>query len=444
MPKNESLLYAAPRKFFRSSGFAAAAVASALLLVGNAAWADKEKNSQPVKLLTSIPIPPTAANVGQNFYSYDISFVDQKTQMYFLADRSNNVVDVIDASSAAFVTQLSANPPFAGFVSAADCAALPGGNPGGSCVGPNGVVSWGNWLFVTDGNSRVVTIDLRTGNTVGDVQTKAGDPNRADELAYDPKDGVILAINNADIIPFGSLIKVNKKTGSLTLQTTIPFTNATNGAEQPIWNPADGHFYLSIPQINGVASTGAVYKIHPKTGAVEVIQIDFCSPAGLSLGPDHTALIGCNVVFDVDGNVWNTTGKITANPQDVILSLTTGSILFHVFGTGAGDEVWYNSGDNNYYATGSGSPYRPLPAATSFGTTPMAVIDAETGDIVQTLATYNAPAVGATNTPPEHPAGTSHSVAANAKNNLVFVPFPSNNAYPDCLTGCIAVFGRSE
>jgi hypothetical protein len=35
-------------------------------------------------------------------------------------------------------------------------------------------------------------------------------------------------------------------------------------------------------------------------------------------------------------------------------------------------------------------------------------------------------------------------VAANAKNNLVFVPFPSNNAYPDCLTGCIAVFGRSE
>jgi hypothetical protein len=52
--------------------------------------------------------------------------------------------------------------------------------------------------------------------------------------------------------------------------------------------------------------------------------------------------------------------------------------------------------------------------------------------------------VGTTNTLPDHPAGTSHSVAANAKNNLVFVPFPSNNAYPDCLTGCIAVFGRSE
>ena len=84
----------------------------------------------------------------------------------------------------------------------------------------------------------------------------------------------------------------------------------------------------------------------------------------------------------MDGNLWNTTGNITANPQVVILSLTTGSILFHVFGAGVGDQVWYNSGDNNYYATGSGSPFRPLPAATAFGTTPMAVIDAATGDLV--------------------------------------------------------------
>jgi len=296
-------------------------LAAVSLLVTESAWADgndKDKNNGPVNLLKTIPIPPTAANVGQNFYSYDISFVDQKTQTYYLADRSNVVVDVIDASQAAFVTQLSANPPFAGFVSAADCAARPGGNPGGSCVGPNGVVAAFPWLFVTDGNSRVVTIDLRNGNTVGDVQTKAGDPNRADELAYDPKDGIILAINNADTIPFGTLIKVNKTTGALTVQTTIPFPNATGGAEQPQWDPVDGRFFLSIPEINGVASTGAVYKIHPMTGAFEVAaQIDFCSPAGLSLGPDHTALIGCNTVFDVQGNVWIAppTGTITANPQ---------------------------------------------------------------------------------------------------------------------------------
>src|ERR1700730_326232 len=89
-----SIVHTVLRKYLWSSALAAA-VASALLMVGSAAWADKEKNSGPVKLLTTIPVPPTAANVGQNLYSYDISFVDQKTQMYYLADRSNNVVDEI-------------------------------------------------------------------------------------------------------------------------------------------------------------------------------------------------------------------------------------------------------------------------------------------------------------------------------------------------------------
>jgi hypothetical protein len=52
-----------------------------------------------------------------------------------------------------------------------------------------------------------------------------------------------------------------------------------------------------------------------------------------------------------------------------------------------------------------------------------------------------------------HPAGTAHSVAANAANNLVFVPLAANNAFSafavpgggpvdDCEKGCIAVFGR--
>ena len=35
-------------------------------------------------------------------------------------------------------------------------------------------------------------------------------------------------------------------------------------------------------------------------------------------------------------------------------------------------------------------------------------------------------------------------MAVNAENNFVFVPLAANNAFPDCLKGCIAVFGRSE
>ena len=76
--------------------------------------------------------------------------------------------------------------------------------------GPNGVVAAFPWLFVTDANSRVVTINLRNGNTVGDVSTGGAPGLRADELAYDANDGLLLVVNNADTPPFATLINVNK------------------------------------------------------------------------------------------------------------------------------------------------------------------------------------------------------------------------------------------
>ena len=43
----------------------------------------------------------------------DISYVDQATQTYYLADRSNKAVDVVDARTGQFLTQILAN--FKGF-----------------------------------------------------------------------------------------------------------------------------------------------------------------------------------------------------------------------------------------------------------------------------------------------------------------------------------------
>ena len=42
------------------------------------------------------------------------------------------------------------------------------------------------------------------------------------------------------------------------------------------------------------------------------------------------------------------------------------------------------------------------------------------------------------------PASTAHSVAADAKNKHVFAPLSANNVYPDCLTGCIAVYWHGD
>src|SRR5207244_1153671 len=69
------------------------------------------------------------------------------------------------------------------------------------CAGPNGVVATFPWLFVTDAGSRVVTIDLRNGATVADIVTRAGEPTRADELAYNQRDALLLVINNASTPP---------------------------------------------------------------------------------------------------------------------------------------------------------------------------------------------------------------------------------------------------
>jgi hypothetical protein len=165
--------------------------------------------------------------------------------------------------------------------------------------------------------------------------------------------------------------------------------------------------------------------------------------------------VGCNTVYDTAGNLWSTTGTVTAAPQDVIIDAKTGKIEAHVYGVGAGDEVWFNAGDGNYYATGSGSPFRPLPSATAQGSTPLDVVDAGEKRILQQVSTFNVPAVGTGNSTTQHPAGTAHSVAANAANNWIFVPLGANNAFSafavpgggpvsDCETGCIAVFGHPD
>jgi hypothetical protein len=429
-----------------------AAVVAILLPIANAARGDEGDNKKgAVTLLKIIPVPVRTGvnNTAGALYSFDISWVDQATQTYYLADRSNRAVDIVDAKTQTFLGQLDATPHFAGVSPPAFATAT---------AGPNGVVAAGHCLFVTDAPSRVVSFNTTSfpPTQVSDVHTSAS-ANRADELAYDPKDKKLLVINNADTPPFGTLITVNPATCALTPPTAanlIPFdaahgVDAQDGAEQPAWHPGTGKFYLSIPVIGALVKDGGVIRIDPTTGAIEhTFPIEFCSPAGLTVGPKNELLIGCNRVFDTAGAVWDPNGTVTAAPKDVILNVKTGATK-DVLGVGAGDEVWFNEGDGNYYATGSGSPFRPLPAATAKGATPLGVIDADSGKLIQSVSTYNVPAVTGV-----HPASTAHSVAADAANNLLFVPLGANNAFsafavpnggpvPDCEKGCIAVFGRS-
>jgi hypothetical protein len=435
-------------------------LAVAPVLVTGGALADNSgKKVEPaVHLLNSIPIPVSPTNTLTGTFSFDISFVDQSDGTYYLADRNNQAVDALFAES--IVKQIVPSPghaPFAGISPPAFSTAT---------AGPNGVVAAFPWLFVTDAPSRVLSFDLRQNPplTVGDVNTLAGEPTRADELAYDPKDGLILAINNASTPPFGTLVSVNQTTGALAVVKNIFFdtahgVDAENGAEQPVWDPGTQKFYLSIPQLGPNPTQGAVIRISTDGTVEATYLIDFCSPAGLALGPKEDLLVGCNTIWeDTDGALWtgNADRRIhTAAPQLVILNAVTGSIEANVTGAGVGDEVWFNKGDNHYYAASSGSnlapnalfPARPpvgtataAPVNVSQGAATLDIIDALSETLDQRVPTLNVPADPAGS----HPAGTAHSVAADADTNHVFVPLAANNAVPNCLTGCITINGRYD
>jgi len=450
MFRHDSLLNAVLRKHFRLSA-ATAGVASALLLTGSGAWAQTSTATGPVSLLFTIPVPVAASNTTGGMYGFDISWVDPVTQTYYLGDRSNAAVDAFNANTGTFIRHITATPPFAGVKLNAAGTAV-----NNNISGPNGVTtglvgSGQNCLFAGDGDSRVVSFALPSGSQVSSLST--GGLFRADEMAFDPKDGLLIAANNADSPPFATVIAVGPRCG-MVISKKITFSFATNGAEQAVWDPTTQRFYMSVPSISGTTATpgptGAIAVINPLTGIVEKqLPINYCMPAGLALGPNQTFLAGCSVVYDTLGDPWSGSDTNTADPLQVIID-TTGAYSY-VSGIGSSDEVAFNSGDNHFYTGTSNSPYSAHPVASKTGATSttdqaaaiLGVIDATSQTLDQIVPTFNVPGVmPLLGPPPGHPAGSSHSVAVNALNNWVFVPHPANNAIPGCLTGCIGVYGR--
>jgi len=429
------------RKRYLALSLLLAAIVPALLLGAGSSRADgdDDKSNGAVRFLRSVPVPGFHLNTTSpgKMIVFDISWVDQATQLYYLADRSNAVIDVVNAKTDTFVRQIDGK--FKGFTGSNDTS------------GPNGVVVIGRpghqFLIVTDAPSRVVSIDLQTDKIVNEVTTGGADGNRADELAFDPVNNIVMPVNNADDPPFATLIKVNPNTGVLTQPKNvegvdrITFTDATNGAEQPVWDPGTGKFYISIPEIGGGGGkgpTGAVKRINQHTATVEAtFLVQHCQPAGLSVGPHGDLLIGCSVIFNEAGTAWTgLTDPSTAAPIQVILDAKTGAIDKMVAGVGGSDEVWFNAGDGRYYTASRANP-GAVPNGTNPPTDPvLGVIDAESKTLIQLVPTFNTP-----NPTLPVPRGTAHSVAVNEHNNHVFVPLPANNVFPGCQTGCIAVFG---
>ena len=338
---------------------------TATIVVASLCVAMASASATELKAVDSIAIP------GEALTNFDISYIDQASQRYYFADRSNKSVDVLDVRTDTFVGRVG------GFVG----VRVKDGKPQGDTSGPDGVLSTGSEIWAGDGDSTVKVINAAT------LQVRAvlgtGGHTRLDEMAYDPKDQIFIGVNNAEDPPYATLISTQDDHRVI---GKIRFPTASDGAEQPQYNAEDGLFYMAIPELDHNPQKGGVAVIDPLTGAlVRMLQVEHCRPAGLAFGPAGNFLLGCSA----DGK------KMPA--VMTIMNARSGKVVAVVEGIGGADMVDYNHRNGQYYATSRSSPQGPT----------LAVIDAHTNTLVQTLPL---------------PGGKPHSVASSEISGKVYVP----------------------
>lgn len=353
------------------------------------------------RCLTAITIP------GNPLRTFDISWVNPDRAEYYLGDRSNNGIDIIDTHTLTFKRTITG---FVGVVLNPKTGAVDNNHSG-----PDGVTSHGRWLYAGDGNSTLKVIDLNAPTSPIRQTISTGGSTRVDEMALTTDGTLLLAANNAEDPPFATLFAANgdaavSKTSIITkisVDPTIIPAGFGLSLEQPAWDPETERFYTSIPiiannppgcnfgQLAGpITCHGGLLVTNPfSPGAVEgafdpatntgVVPLPACSPNGATVGLHDNLLLGC------------TPGNNPSDTQTLVINATT-KMSLSVNGITGSDEVFFNAGDNRYY----------LGANRAIGGAQLGVINAKSNFLIETIPQSSG----------------SHSVAADSRRNLIFVP----------------------
>jgi hypothetical protein len=360
-----------------------------VLLIASAGLAVASDRS--VAFLTAINPPSTR--------SFDISWVENSTGKYFLADRANNAIDLVNASADTFAGFIGQGV-FVGSIPAAKCAA--GGN---TCSGPDGVLTdTAGLVWAGDGNSTIKVLNP-TPNTGAAALIKSiptcpatssacgtGGKFRADEESFDPVDHLILIANDAEgFLTFVHVDDTSPATSSVvghffysdnTLGvpgSVAGHPTAGNGLEQSVFVPQTGLFYQAVPGCTSCspATTGFIDVFDPASMTlVNTFPVAGCDngPTGLALGPNQRFLGACD-------------------NGAAAVEVRHGQVHKIVSGVGGADEIWFNPGDDNFYLAIGGPPAM------------LGVVNANDDHVVAVLTGKG-----------------GHSVAAYAANNHIFDP----------------------
>jgi hypothetical protein len=438
-------------------------------------------------------VPVTAVSIGPNVLSsFDISWDNPEVHAYFLSDRSNQAVDVIDTVTKSQSKLLPGQ--FAGSVATADCGGVANG-----CNGPNGVHSFNNngrvEVWADDGPctgpgrdgactascpyyaepaqfipgttdlptgpvptqynntncSTVKVIDYATGSLIANIPTGGG--FRADETCYDPVDHLVEVANDSEQ-PWPWINYISTDTYKVVARILV--VGATNGLEQCKWNARNGLIYANVPEINGDGNDdvdGNTYVIDPRVFPPRVVNkfdipVGQCAgPQGMAIGPAPQIMLGCNaegppeVPTGCSLTLPTTTNAPATEPTNpcagsgpqntAVLDENTGRLIKVLPNQGGNDEVWFNPGDGLYFlAQGSHLTEQYLGIVSS---EPIRVIQDISIDVPNCTSLF-------TTCKP-------HSVAADPIQNEVYLPIeggvsticgmfpPATNAQ-----GCVAVF----
>jgi hypothetical protein len=360
----------------------------------------------------------TAINPGTHpLVSFDISWVDPVLKKYFLADRSNNQIDVIDPST--FMNVPIGKGLFAGVGADSEHS------------GPDGVLTLQaaggvTEVWVGDHPGKVWVLDASTGSPISGFTNPilVGGTTRADELCFDPTHHLIMIASPGVDPPFVTFISTttHKVVTKLTFNGSNGTPDATGGGlEQCGWSPKTKKFYQNVPQIAtnptiGGVKAGGIAVINPldvspagaKVEKTLPVDINDCAlPQGMAIGPHNQVMLGCG------GPSPN------GHRNTALVNIHTGATEGKAFADlGGDDEVWFNEGDGHYFLTSCNTACR-VPAA---GTTPPQALGPELLGVIDSRGHRLDQKVVLATKLGNQTGRRAHSVAADPDTKQVFVP----------------------
>jgi hypothetical protein len=341
----------------------------------------------PPKLLTNAAVP----NASSPPFSFDIGYVE--AGKYFLADRNNKAVDVVDTKSNRLIAQISG--PFTGAGATTDES------------GPDGIVgiTGTHTIYVGDVDS-IKVIDTDAKKTVNTIAV-SNSGSRVDEGCYDPDDHLAMYASPGDSPPFATFVSTLTQTP---VQKLV--FNGSSGLEACAYDPVSKSFLINNDgtSANPAGELDVVTASSAATGNPVVSKsfpLGECGPTGIVLGPNNDVLIGCDPPAGHS--------LIT-----VIMDRTSGAIHATV-PFGGVDQVDYDPNSNRYFLPARHFVKGGTAAASGFDPQ-MGVIDGTTRQLLFMI-----------------PVGTgAHSVAVDSALGQVDVPFQAGAAgFPN---GGISVF----